>query len=438
MRLRGTQHPAGWLQQALPTARPFFRGFDPGAVPTPCFVVDRAALRYNLAVLRQTADAGGFRVLAALKAFSCGPVFDLLRDALDGGCASGLYEARLAREELGREVHVFSPAYRAEDLDALLETADHLVFNHLTQWRRFQSRCLQAAHDQAAARAASGRPPLRFGIRINPAHSEGTTPIYDPCAPLSRLGVTRSRWHAEIQEAGAAGCSEAELLEGLSGLHFHTLCEQGAEPLQRTVQAVEAQWGEVLERDTFTWLNLGGGHHITKPDYNRTLLTHETLRLKERYGVTVYLEPGEAVAIHSGVLVARVLDVHENTIPQVILDTSATCHMPDTLEMPYTPEIWGAESGVAPGVAAPGDAGWTARLGGQSCLAGDVIGTYRFAKPLQLGDHIVFDDMAHYTMVKTTTFNGIPLPSIAVYDSDTGECAVVRTFGYEDFRSRLG
>ncbi len=421
----------------LPDRRPYFCGFDPASVPSPCFVVDRASIRHNLAILRETADAGGFRVLAALKAFSCFPVFDLLATYLDGACASGLHEALLARETINRGVHVFSPAYRDSDIEALLETADHIVFNNLTQWQRLQTRCLRAAATQHSDRLAAGREPLRFGIRINPEHSEGTVALYDPCAPGSRLGVTRSRWEAEMRAAEDAGKTRGQVLEGLSGFHFHTLCEQGAEPLERTLRAVEAQWSDLLSGPTCHWLNMGGGHHITKPDYNRALLVEETRRVAARYGVSVYLEPGESVAIHSGILVASVLDVHENETPQVILDTSATCHMPDTLEMPYTPDVWGAIPIKAVDPDAQGE-GWIGRLGGQTCLAGDVMGLYRFSRPLGVGDRIVFDDMAHYTMVKTTTFNGIPLPSIAVYDSDSGKVQLIKTFGYEDFRCRLG
>ena len=420
----------------LVDGRPYFRGFDPRAVPSPCFVVDRAAIDFNLRILRDTALAGECKMLAALKAFSCFAVFDQLRDYLWGACASGLHEALLAREEIGREVHVFSPAYTETDLWHLLKIADHIVFNNLSQWRRFQQPCLAAASGQADARLREGREPLSFGIRINPEHSEGTTPIYDPCAPCSRLGVTRARWNAEISEAAAQGVSEDVLLEGISGLHFHSLCEQGAEPLERTLHAIRERWGDVLQRSRMRWFNMGGGHHITKPDYNRSLLVRLVRDWAKAFDVDVYLEPGEAIAIHSGILVTSVLDVHQNEGPQVILDTSATCHMPDTLEMPYTPEIWGAEILSGKTQQSP-VAAWSARLGGQTCLAGDVIGDYAFPRPLGIGDRVIFDDMAHYTMVKTSTFNGIGLPAIAVYDSRTGDLQVVREFGYADFRNRL-
>ncbi|MFU8779859.1 MAG: carboxynorspermidine decarboxylase [Kiritimatiellia bacterium] len=413
--------------------RPYFQGFDPCSVPSPCFVVDRAAIDFNLQILRKTADAGNFKILAALKAFSCFAVFDQLRAALDGACASGLHEARLARETIDREVHVFSPAYTAKELRQLLETADHIVFNNLTQWRRFQAQCLAAETEQREPRRKAGREALSFGIRINPEHSEGTTPIYDPCAPLSRLGITRAGWDAEFASVGGG---DADVLAGISGLHFHSLCEQGAEPLARTLGSIQERWGDVLRRPQIRWFNMGGGHHITKPDYRRDLLVNLACDWARLFGVQVYLEPGEAVAIHSGVLVASVLDVHQNGMPQVILDTSATCHMPDTLEMPYTPEIWGAEilAGTPPYDVSKG---WSARLGGQTCLAGDVIGDYGFAKPLAIGERVIFDDMAHYTMVKTSTFNGIGLPAIAIYDSRTGNVTLVKEFGYSDFRDRL-
>jgi len=414
--------------------RPYFQGFDPTSVPSPCFVVDRAALDFNLQILRGVATASGCRMLAALKAFSCFAVFDQLRVSLDGACASGLHEALLARETVGRAVHVFSPAYTAADLAQLLQIADHIVFNNLTQWQRFQGQCRTAEAAQRVQRQREGRERLSFGIRINPAHSEGTTAIYDPCAPGSRLGVTRARWTQELDAAAGRGVSEGEVLAGLSGLHFHSLCEQGALPLQRTLAAIRSGWGDVLAQPWVCWFNMGGGHHITKPDYDRALLVDLVRDWQHNFKVQVYLEPGEAVAIHSGILVSSVLDVHYNTLPQVILDTSATCHMPDTLEMPYTPAIWGAES-IADG--SPSSASWVGRLGGQTCLAGDVIGDYRFARKLAVGDRLVFDDMAHYTMVKTSTFNGINLPAIATYDSRTGETRLVRKFGYRDFHDRL-
>jgi carboxynorspermidine decarboxylase len=424
------------MPPSLPDGRLYFRGFDPASVPSPCFVVDRAAIDFNLRILQQVAEAGGCKILAALKAFSCFSVFDQLRAALSGGCASGLHEALLAREMIDKEVHVFSPAYTDVDLALLLQTADHLVFNNLSQWRRVQLRCLRAAKEQSAERERNGREALSFGIRINPEHSEGATAIYDPCAPCSRLGVTRERWNAELADAASEGVTAEGVLAGISGLHFHSLCEQGAEPLQRTLVAIRECWFDVLQLPQMRWFNMGGGHHISKPDYNRELLVSLVREWAESFGVQVYLEPGEAVAINSGILVTTVLDVHHNGMPQVILDTSATCHMPDTLEMPYTPEIWGATP-MHGSLPYPNAKGWVARLGGQTCLAGDVIGDYAFEQPLRLGDRLIFDDMAHYTMVKTSTFNGIGLPWIALYDSRTGNTKIVKSFGYPDFRDRL-
>lgn len=405
--------------------RPYFDGFSPQGLPSPCFVVDRSAIRYNLELLSQIAQQSGATVLAALKAFSFFEVFDLVSQYLSGGCASGIHEARLAREKINKEVHVFAPAYKPEELEELLTIADHLVFNNLNQWLRYQSRCLEAQ---------GLRPNLSFGIRINPEHSEGTVPIYDPCAPGSRLGITRSQWDRELAQAKTQGIPESQVLRGISGIHFHTLCEQGSEPLERTLWAIDQRWGDVLRKDQITWLNMGGGHHITKPDYNRDLLVQVIQKTREAYGVRIYLEPGEAVAIHSGILATQVVDIHHNQIPIAILDTSATCHMPDTLEMPYTPQIWGARP-VTDLMSNPEQLIY--RLAGQTCLAGDVIADYRFDQPVEPGDWIIFDDMAHYTMVKTTTFNGIPLPALAVYDSQNGRTKVVKTFGYRDFVTRL-
>jgi carboxynorspermidine decarboxylase len=280
-----------------------------------------------------------------------------------------------------------------------------VVFNSCGQWQRFQPLI------QAALRE---RPGLEFGLRINPEHSEGEVPIYDPCAPGSRLGIPRS----QLDES---------LLEGISGLHFHTLCEQDFLPLERTLDAVEQRFGDLLPR--MKWVNFGGGHHITRPGYQIEALIERIKAFAEKYSVQVYLEPGEAVAIGSGVLVSEVLDIGWNAMPQAILDTSATCHMPDTLEMPYRAEI--IDSGM------PNELPHTYRLGGLTCLAGDVMGDYSFAQPLAIGQRLMFSDMSHYTMVKTSTFNGTRLPSLVLWDSETNELEVVKTFGYEDFKQRL-
>jgi carboxynorspermidine decarboxylase len=382
-----------------------FGKLDVARLPSPCFVVDEVAVERNLRILRQVAQASGATVLAALKAFSMWRLAPLVSRYLSGTCASGLHEARLGHECYGGEVHVFSAAYSRGDLAEILEFADHVVFNSTGQWRRFQP-LVQAARTR--------RPGLKFGLRINPEHSEGTVPIYDPCAPGSRLGIPLARL-------------DGEALEGISGLHFHTLCEQDFPPLERTLAVVEQKFGHLLAR--MDWVNFGGGHHITRPGYQVDALVACVRDFADRYGVHVYLEPGEAVAIGTGVLITEVLDLGWNALDQAILDISATCHMPDVLEMPYRPEVLGA--------GAPGELPHTYRLGGLTCLAGDVVGDYSFARPLRVGQRLVFSDMAHYTMVKTTTFNGTRLPAIALWNSQTDALEVVREFGYGDFKGRL-
>ncbi len=382
-----------------------FAHFDASRVPSPCFVVDEVAIENNLKILRRVQDESGARVLAALKAFSMWHLAPLISRYLSGTCSSGLHEASLAREFYDGEIHVFSAAYTEKDLNELAGFADHLVLNSFSQWQRFRPTLL-------AAKAQ--RPHFSIGLRINPRHSEGEVALYDPCAPCSRLGIPLSQF-------------DATQLDGIEGLHFHTLCEQDLAPLARTVAAVEAQFGDVLGK--MKWVNFGGGHHITQPGYDVDGLIELIKQFSARHDVQVYLEPGEAVAIRSGVLVTEVLDTTWNDMPLAILDTSATCHMPDTLEMPYRPEIWHA-----------GDAeqlAHTYRLGGMTCLAGDVISDYSFDAPLAPGQRLMFDDMAHYTMVKTSTFNGIPLPAIAVWNSETDALTVVREFGYDDFKMRL-
>ena len=378
-----------------------FQGFDPSRVPSPSFVIDVAAIEANLAVLADVQARSGAKVLAALKAFSLPALGRLTTQYLSGTCSSGVHEALLAHQHYGGEVHVFSAAFKDSDIDALLPIADHLVFNSVAQLHRFRERALAAG--------------LTLGIRINPEHSEGAVELYDPCAPCSRLGIPAS----ELDGAD---------LDGVTGIHFHTLCEQGFEPLSRTLDAVEARFGELLP--TLEWVNFGGGHHITAPGYDIEGLIGRVKAFSERYGVQVYLEPGEAVAIRSGVLVAEVLDTPRNGIDLAILDTSATCHMPDTLEMPYRAEIFGAGEAS--------EKAHTYRLGGQTCLAGDVIGDYSFDAPLTVGQRVMFDDMAHYTLVKTNTFNGIPLPALVLWDSRDDRLEVLRTFGFTDFATRLG
>jgi carboxynorspermidine decarboxylase len=382
-----------------------FAHFDPARVPSPCFVVDEVAIERNLKVLDRVQRESGAKVLLALKAFSMFALAPLVRRYLHGTCASGVMEARLGREEYGGEVHVYSAAFTPDDLKEILGLADHVVFNTLSQWQRFQPLIRDAQRQ---------RPHLDVGLRLNPRHSEGAVPLYDPCAHGSSLGTPIA------QLAG-------QDLSGLHGLHFHTLCEQNFAPLARTLDAVEAQCGHLLGQ--MQWVNFGGGHHISHPSYDVDGLIARIRQFRERYGVQVYLEPGEAIAIRSGVLVSQVLDLMDNTMPIAILDCSATCHMPDTLEMPYRAHI--KDSGEA------GQLAHSYRLGGLSCLAGDVMGDYSFARPLAVGQRLLFDDMAHYTMVKTTTFNGVRLPALAVWNSVTDDLRIVREFGYQDFRNRL-
>lgn len=379
--------------------------FDLSRVPSPCYVVDAAAIERNLQILGRVQEESGAKILLALKAFSMFEVAPLVMRYLKGTCASGLFEARLGREKFGGEVHTYAAAYRPQDMDAILNVSDHVVFNSFGQWNRFKEQALAAQKK---------RPQLEFGLRINPEHSEGATPMYDPCAPCSRMGIPIAKF-------------EGEDLTGLTGLHFHTLCEQDFEPLRRTLDVIETKFADYLPK--MKWINFGGGHHITRDDYQVDALIARLKAFQEKYQVQVYLEPGEAIALNAGIFVAEVLDTNWNGMDLAILDASATCHMPDVLEMPYRPRITGSGQ--------PGEFPYTYRLGGPSCLSGDVIGDYSFQQPLQIGQRVMFEDMAIYTMVKNTTFNGIPLPAIALYDSRTDELHVVKEFGYKDFLERL-
>jgi carboxynorspermidine decarboxylase len=374
-----------------------FLRFDLARVPSPCFVVDEAKVESNLRVLADVADRSGAHMLSALKAFSMFSLAPPVRSYLSGTCASGLYEARLGREEYGGELTTFSTGYKESEIDEIIALSDHLIFNSPAQKDRFGARA-----------AAAG---VSVGLRINPEHSEGEVPKYDPCMPGSRLGTPASQLTAAA-------------MEGVEGVHMHTLCEQGFVPLRRTWEALEpaiAPFAAQLE-----WINLGGGHHITRGDYDREALIGLIRDIRARYGVEVYLEPGEAVALDAGILVGEILDAFENGVPVAITDISATCHMPDVIEAPYRPALMGEA-----------ETGHTYRLGGPSCLAGDVIGDYIWAAPLQGGERIAFLDQAHYSMVKTNTFNGVPLPAIAIWNSRTDALRMVREFGYEDFRNRL-
>lgn len=370
-------------------------------LPTPCFIVDEKRLVQNLAVLRGVADRTGAKILLAQKAFSMFSVYPLLREYLAGTTASGLYEARLGKEEFGGETHVYSPAYAEREFGEILHYADHIVFNSFNQWKAYGN----------LARAAG----KSCGLRLNPECS--TQPaehaMYDPCGPTSRLGITEANF-------------QPELLDGIEGFHFHTLCEQNAGDLVRTVAAFEARFGEYMEG--IKWLNLGGGHHITRDDYDVETLIKCICYLRDKYNVQIYLEPGEAVVLNAGYLVSTVLEVMHNGKDIAILDTSAACHMPDVLEMPYRPPVWRAGE--------PGKKAFTYLLTGRSCLAGDVIGEYSFDTRLFEGEQVVFGDMALYTMVKTNTFNGVPLPLIAIRRAD-GTDEAVRMFDYEDFKGRL-
>ncbi len=388
-------------------------------IRTPAYVVDYGAIQRNLRTLADVKERTGCRILLALKAFAMFDAFPLISQVLDGCCASSLHEAQLAHDYFGGEVHLFGAALSPAEMEALLPLVSHLTFNSFAQWRQFQ-----------AVAAAAGAPLPRCGLRINPEQSEGATPIYDPCAPGSRLGIRRQAFAGES-------------LAGLDGLHWHNLCQHNADALERTVMAVEAKFGELLPH--FNWFNFGGGHHISRDDYDVDLLCHLLSSFRERHGQpTVYLEPGEAVALNAGTLVTTVLDIVASDMPIAILDTSCTCHMPDVLEMPYRPRLfrdpaWDGRA-VPAATAERGQAvdgtRYGYRLAGPSCLAGDVIGEYGFERPLTVGDRLMFEDMAIYTMVKNTTFNGIPLPDIVARETD-GRLRQVRRFGYEDFKQRL-
>lgn len=394
--------------------RPMFAAWDGqtpkevfGKIPTPCYIMEEKKLKENGRILAEVSKRTGCKILLAQKAFSNFDCYPLLEPYLAGTEASGLYEARLGAEEMpGKEVHVFCGAYREEEMDELLRYADHIVFNSPNQLKKFGPRAKQAGKS--------------IGLRINPECStqEGHA-IYDPCAPGSRLGTTRAMWKQLMTE---------ELVALLDGLHFHTLCEQDAEDLETTLQAVEEMFGDVLP--AMKWLNMGGGHHITRPGYNIEKLEKCIRYAQEKWQLEVYLEPGEAVALNAGYLATRVLDVVLNKDTRIaILDASAACHMPDVIEMPYTPPLYGAE--------AKGTTSYTYRLAGPTCLAGDVIGDYDFREELQEGDLLLFGDMAIYTTCKNNTFNGMPLPNIWKRTVD-GELVRLTSFGYNEFKSRLG
>jgi carboxynorspermidine decarboxylase len=373
-----------------------FARFDLNRVPTPAFVVDEVAVRRNLAILADVKARSGATVLSALKAFSMWSLADVVGEYLDGVCTSGLWEARLARDHYKGEIATYCAGYKAADMAEIAAISDHVIFNSPMQHVRFAGH-LNENND--------------VGLRINPEHAEGEVEKYDPCSPHSRLGFPVSQL-------------KPEHLDGVSGLHFHTLCEQDFEPLQRTWESLKPKIAPYLGQ--LNWLNFGGGHHITRADYQRDDLVAFIKSVRTETGCDVYLEPGEAIALDAGILVGELLDVFDNGMPIGITDISATCHMPDVIEAPYRPAMLGERAD-----------GPVTRLGGPSCLAGDVIGDYRLPVAAAPGQRFAFLDQAHYSMVKTNTFNGVPLPSIWLWNSDTDELRCVREFGWEQFRDRL-
>ncbi len=375
--------------------------FDYKKISTPCFVVDESLLIKNLEVLAYVKEKTNCKILLAQKAFSMFSVYPTIAKYLDGTTASGLHEAKLGHEYMGGQTHIFSPAFNPNEFDEILEICDHLVFNSFNQWNTYKDKCI--AKNKSC------------GIRINPEKSTqgGDHSIYDPCSKFSRLGVTLKNFPEELDK-------------DIKGLHFHTLCQQNSDDLETTILAVEEKFGKYLHQ--IEWLNFGGGHHISREDYDVERLIRIVNRIKETYNVEVYLEPGEAVALNAGFLVATVMDIIDNDMEIAILDTSAACHMPDVLEMPYRPPVM--NSGM------PDEKKYTYRFGTHTCLAGDIIGDFSFDEKLNIGDKVVFGDMAIYSMVKTNTFNGMKLPSIAICDKDKN-VKVIKEFGYEDFKMRL-
>ncbi|QUB96722.1 carboxynorspermidine decarboxylase [Leptotrichia sp. oral taxon 221] len=381
-------------------------------LPTPSFLVDERLLKRNLKILKDVKDRTGCKILLAQKGFSMFYFYPLIGHYLDGTTASSLFEAKLGYEEMEKkftkkklETHIFNPSYRDDEFDEILDITNHIVFNSFAQWNKFKGRVQEKIK-------ATGKH-ISCGLRVNPEFSEVETEIYNPAGRYSRFGVTIENF-------------KEDELEGLEGLHFHTLCEQNSDALENVLKVFEEKFGKYLHG--MKWVNFGGGHHVTRKDYDVEKLIKCINHIKETYNVQVYLEPGEAVALNTGFLVSEVLDITKNEMDILLLDTSASCHMPDVIEMPYRPFIFG--SGL------PNEKKYTYRLGGPTCLAGDIVGDYSFDEPVKVGDKLIFTDMAHYSMVKTNTFNGINLPSIAVYTEKDG-LKVIRTFKYEDFKNRL-
>ena len=375
---------------------------DFNCLNTPCYVVDEELLIRNLTLLKDIEKKTGCHILLAQKGFSMYSVYPLIGEYLSGVTSSSLFEARLGYEEMGKEVHVYAPAYRDDEIDEILKYSDHIVFNSFNQWRKYKEKVKNYQSKN-----------IQCGIRINPEYSEIETDIYNPCIKYSRLGTTLDKFNEED-------------LEGIDGLHFHTMCEQNSDTLERTIKVVEEKFGKYFNK--LKWINFGGGHHITREDYDVERLINCILYIKEKYNLDIYLEPGEAVALNTGYLVSTVLDIIEDdNMSLVIMDTSAACHMPDVIEMPYRPFILDSSEAFKKK--------FTYRLGGPTCLAGDIIGDYSFDKELKIGDKLVFTDMSHYSMVKNNTFNGINLPDIVLWKNN--EKKAIKKFGYDDFKRRL-
>ncbi|MBP6103183.1 MAG: carboxynorspermidine decarboxylase [Leptotrichiaceae bacterium] len=374
---------------------------DISSLPTPSYIVDERLLIKNLEKLKSIIDKTGCRILLAQKGFSMFYFYPLIKKYLNGTTASSLYEARLGFEEMGNETHIFNPSYREDEIDEILSMVDHIVFNSFNQWSKYKN--IVKSHERD----------ISCGLRVNPEYSSVETEIYNPTGKFSRFGVTKVNF-------------KEDELDGIDGLHFHALCEQNSDALEATLVAFEEKFGQYLHG--MKWVNFGGGHHITRDDYDVEKLINCINHIKNKYNVEVYLEPGEAVALNTGFLVTEVLDTIYNEMDILLVDTSAACHMPDVIEMPYRPFI--INSGI------PNEKAYTYKLGGPTCLAGDVIGDYSFDNPINIGDKLIFTDMAHYSMVKNNTFNGINLPAIAVYTEKDG-VKVIRSFKYEDFRNRL-
>ncbi|WP_154826653.1 carboxynorspermidine decarboxylase [Clostridium butyricum] len=378
------------------------KDIDIDKLPSPCYIVDERLLKKNLEVLDYVQKESGANIILATKAFSMFSTFPLIGKYLKGVTSSSLFEARLGYEEMGKQVHIFSPAYREDEFEDIMKYSDHIIFNSFNQWKLYRDRVKNYKDKK-----------IQCGIRINPEYSEIETDIYNPCFENSRMGVTLKNF-------------EENDLDRIDGLHFHTMCEQNSDTLARTIKVVDEKFGKYIKN--MKWLNFGGGHHITKDDYDLKTLIESVLYMKNKYNVEIYLEPGEAVALNSGFLVSTVLDITNNGMDIAILDTSAACHMPDVLEMPYRPNIIGSGK--------PYEYEYTYRFGGPTCLAGDIIGDYSFKEPLKIGDKLIFCDMAIYSMVKNNTFNGINLPSIVKYSEENG-VEIIKEFGYEDFKGRL-